>query len=295
MEIAASSKSANFELLAVIGCRYIGPMIPVVPQKGSYSDVTLCFLDLLGYKRALQTTAAEVPNVLLTLAGLAYFFSKTTLSGMPIKVERRVISDSIILWTDDSDEGLGVILEICRGFQDACLQFGFLSRGAIVRGKHYAEKVPYYDQGHDRYLPSSEEVIISPALVAAYEAERRLELPLIHIASDLEGSLTRINQVGGSPFNMGYRLISNSGGVLLDGYLSCGNLQAVKSEYTGRDFAGVAREAVKILEHTRKGIVAGLSNDCEKVRRKWQYVKDRYNELIDSATPASGVSASLKI
>jgi hypothetical protein len=261
------------------------------PIEGNYKSVALGFFDILGFKNFLEKNCKDSPNFLLSLIGTADFFTSADFS---VKVERRIVSDSIIIWTEDLNQGLLAICNIASLLQSALLKKGCLIRGGIVLGKHFSENVSQFDPQTRLTTKTSDEIIVSPALARAVELEKKILLPeiifennpilldqLSHARSSLPRFQVHIKDALSRPSVEGWFTSHELLG------LSHGHLPYLLEGTTSKKMEEACKaQALIELKEIRQHIVVGLGERHESVKTKWQHIAKKYNNFISSCPSA---------
>lgn len=131
--------------------------------KFSYARKFVAFIDVLGFSELIKRSERE-PDLLDAILGtLSVAGQASPLIGPPnypkdhsyVDFVQTSFSDSIVISSEASVEGLMTVMEISRAFSCIMLQSGFLTRGGVSLGSLY----------------HTEGKIIGPAFIEAYKAE----------------------------------------------------------------------------------------------------------------------------
>jgi hypothetical protein len=136
---------------------FLNRMASMPPQGevASYANRFVAFLDVLGFREALSTLAAESPNELFHVMVDSHWFQAASSART---CEFQLFSDSIIVSTkDDHPSSFISLANLINGLRNSFLERGLLVRGAVAFGQHF----------------NKHGICISPALVEAYELENR--------------------------------------------------------------------------------------------------------------------------
>ena len=132
-------------------------------MESEYKDCYIAFLDLLGFKNLIsQKTCADIRKVYEKIDNP--FGEMTDGDGVHVmnaeEIKMKVMSDSICFYVDATIQNALIgLLALCTVFQAELLNMEepVLMRGAIVRGKIYAEN----------------DIMFGPGLTAAYLMEEK--------------------------------------------------------------------------------------------------------------------------
>lgn len=270
----------------------------ITPPTGTYKNVVLAFFDILGFKDFLESNCNHSPDFLLRILTTADFF---TSSSFNVQLERRIASDSIIIWSDNNNEGLLAICNIAALLQTSLLKQGCLIRGSIVYGKHYSEKIREFNSSTKLTSVTSDEIIISPALAKAVVLEKMVISPRI-IFEKNPALIHHLNQAKllNPQFNIHH--ISDKNNNYIDGLFSSTELLSIahklpKYAVEGRTNKSMAEanhsKAIAELNQIRAAIELGLSHRDRRVVKKWNDVRIRFNKFINSCPNLTDVDKSL--
>ena len=141
--------------------------------------IYLAFLDILGYSKIVEKNTHEklikifddaIAAILLGLSqnSLVTINNKTQIDISKIPVHCKIISDSIILWTDDSKEDTLIKLIIStKLIMKYCFQLGLPLRGCLSKGNLTRNNKFVNSQMFDC------DVLLGDALVQAYKNEQK--------------------------------------------------------------------------------------------------------------------------
>lgn len=128
-----------------------------------YNQVFFAFLDILGYRAFLQKHGDNAPPTIYSMLKNTYDFHSSTYESVRLKL----LSDSILLWTEgDLPVHFWNLLNVVELIRNEFFKKGLLLRGGITLGKNFI----------------AQDIIVSPALVEAYELEQSAKYPRILVA-----------------------------------------------------------------------------------------------------------------
>ncbi|MDZ4081586.1 MAG: hypothetical protein U1E10_01500 [Bdellovibrionales bacterium] len=257
-----------------------------VPAKGVYQTVALAFLDILGFKHLLQKRCSESPEFLINLISNADFFTQARFDTL---LERRIISDSVIIWTEDLNQGLLAIANIASLLQATLLKQGCLIRGAIVIDKHFSHPFVHLNTTTKTTTNSSDEIIVSPALAKAAELEKRIGTPEI-IFDENPALILQLNQAKINFPNFRVHTGTNSKGqTSVQGWFTSHELMGFSKQLSALQIkgttAGAMSDACKTqalveLNAIRKEVLNNLITEDSGIKTKWQFIADKFNAFL---------------
>lgn len=123
----------------------------------------VAFIDVLGFKELVfsnaNTKLFEYFEIILN--------ERSRLKNLGSEIQSTLISDSIIISTALTNQGLHDIISIVKGIQSKLLLKGILLRGAISFG--------------EIYIDEENNVVVGKALIKAYELEKKAIYPRVII------------------------------------------------------------------------------------------------------------------
>lgn len=130
-----------------------------------YEKCFFGFLDILGYRSFLEFHGNDAPLKIYQILKHSYDFHASTYETVKLKL----LSDSILLWTcGDASIHFWNLLNVIQLLRGTLLDKGFLIRGGVATGNNFVDQ----------------DIIVSPALVCAYELERIAKFPRVLVASN---------------------------------------------------------------------------------------------------------------
>lgn len=159
----------------------------LTPNKGQFVKVVFGFLDILGFSNAVLET--DNPSQILSLLS---FLDPKINQPYDIPIQRRMISDSILLWSE-GEESLFPILDLMGSIQHSLYTKGFLSRGVVLLDDHLEVRQIKLDSNGKEY--HGDYLFISKALIKAYQLEKKLgDRPFIKMSEVPESVILRNNK-----------------------------------------------------------------------------------------------------
>lgn len=135
-----------------------------VPKAPEFETCFVAYIDILGFKEFVDSGGDAAPR-LMTDIYKAFRFDRS-LDYQHNFIEHRMFSDSVMIWCKHSNPhsfwNLLNQIDLVRG---TFLKHGFLLRGGLSYGKHFC----------------ASEVLVSKALIDAYQIEQRATYPRICI------------------------------------------------------------------------------------------------------------------
>ena len=140
--------------------------------KDGYSECFIGIIDILGYSDFVKNETDAI-QVITNLFEQTFFVNKLSLEDISYKL----LSDTLIVYTNDLEQySLINLIYALDNFAINCVEHGFLTRGAIVKGNHYIYK----------------DIMISPAFIKAYELEEKeANYPRILVTNEVYQALLK--------------------------------------------------------------------------------------------------------
>lgn len=257
--------------------------VRVLRGRAKYKNVYLAYLDVLGFKNLMKRYAGSNPQPIAKLfERIDSAVEHPRVSGLT----KRYLSDSILIWCTHP-ACLPYLFDVCHTLQDELLREGCLVRGAIVFGRHYCGHFVERNLATGEQIDKSDEILVSPALIKAYQIESRLHAPVIKIeravAKAYDDLFKGIPRGRSSPkFRTRPAKLYDLPGYLLSlryGVLRAG---AANSERPAKEWQRHAdvRQAIADLKRIRGQILKGTRNADPRIRRKWKHVKRAFNSRV---------------
>lgn len=271
----------------------MSPIFRFPPTSGQYQEVVLAYLDILGFKSILEKECKDSPDFLLRLLSTSDFYTSSTYSA---PLERRIASDSILVWSTDLLGGTLAILNICSLLQSTLLKRGSLIRGAIVKGNHFSDFIKEKDMSTGLSKRTSDEIIVSPVLATAVEAEKKLGFPRIIIDNSLIKNIAIAKQ--SHPDFSTFEAYEEDGRLYVDGFFTSHELRGVSHRHNPAILQGTTAEkmadacklqAIAELNQIRKYIEEGIQHPERTASSKWEDIKLKYNSFVDLCNKKSDI------
>ena len=207
-----------------------------------YEERFVCFLDILGFKDAIENPKHPVYKL-----GPNFFYR--ALSKMKEKPDDPTMENFIVTQFSDSVAisfpssnyqkfQLYMLIKRIIDLQQALLGGALLTRGAITKGKLYHD-----DLG----------IIFGPALIESVQLENRANYPQVIIDHKLKADL--------ESFEPSKSMITSGDGLDYIEYIIC---------YPCND--------LKMLQLIMMFIDLGLKHECQRVREKYQWVRKKFSQ-----------------
>lgn len=141
-----------------------------MPINIQYQNKYICFLDVLGFTEYVE---ANKPGTIETLEKFYNSINQSfnILTGGGLKYNKIVVSDSIIITTEDSVDGLRILLEAVRMLQVYLLRLDFTLRGGIAYG--------LVD------IQEAENIIVGPGYLKAVKLEKQANFAKVLIHQEI--------------------------------------------------------------------------------------------------------------
>lgn len=276
-----------------------------IAKDGTYVEVLLAFLDVLGFGELLDSDGTESPETLLQLFEITY---SSQHDWPPSVLHRRVISDSVIIWTTtDAPVGTLALLTVAAELQQNLFRRGVLVRGSVVYGKHYTQRIPPLSQQSTSIKAVDDEIIISHALRNAVMLERTTASPRVFLDHSVQPRLKLAHDQYGDMMYLLYGR-DHTGALVVSGLYGIPPLRAVTKSYPPKllsewwpekDASGLAveqrQQAEEFLSRQKKIIEEALGVNDLKIVEKWRYVAREHNIVVQQANVASGISCAHKV
>lgn len=224
-------------------------------MKIEYKKRLVAFIDVLGFKNLVFST-----DLVPIEKYYGFLLSKFADGAIKRKLDYLLISDSIVIFCDDTQENLFTLIKFAGILQSGLLSEGIIVRGAISRG--------------DLFVDKDSNIIVGPGLVNSFSLEAAAKYPRIiidrRVVEQHYGSTTAAikNTYSGSRPNISIQ--PHNGGISDYAYIHYGRI--VASGVSGKPYdemlAIFKREFYK-NEHIEK---------FEWLRK---YIKSALNESID--------------
>lgn len=163
-------------------------------QSLKYEQKIVAFLDVLGWREIVKLSTSSQNDIIKMLGKTLAIFKSTenfynSLKGMlpnnhgwpgnPVVTQ---FSDSIVISVSDDQHGQSALINALYLLTSNLIQYGFLIRGAIVRGGIY------HNDG----------IIFGQGLIDAYELEKKSCFPRIILSEELANEWSGREQLDGS-------------------------------------------------------------------------------------------------
>ncbi len=151
-------------------------------EPSTYSQGYVAFLDLMGFKTLCKTECCEkikaiIDDIELFRYKFTNYFSKLVIPKSVIsQTTVKIISDSIIITTPNSDFGFLYILYYVATLHMMLLDCGILLRGGIEKGDFFV----------------TETTTFGPAVIDAYNIENSTGYPRVQISASIIDDLRKI-------------------------------------------------------------------------------------------------------
>lgn len=268
------------------------PTFRFPPNNGIYQKVIFSYLDLLGFSNLVENSCKDNPNFLLQILSKADFFTNASFPNTHL--ERRIISDSILIWSKDLINGILPICNIIRLLQCSLLQEGCLLRGSIVLDNHFSEFIKEKKGSNFTLTLTSDEIIVSPALVKAVKIEKSINYPRVVFEQNKALKDIFYNAKLLNPnFSTHDKCCSIEDKTYIEGFFTSHELLGISGNHSPyilgtmskEEMAEACREkAIEQLQTIKQKIEVGLSNNDEKIKEKWLDIKCKYNEFVSSCS-----------
>jgi len=273
-----------------------------ISTDGSYGNVLLAFLDVLGFGELLDGPGAASPGPILQLFDTAY---SSKHDWPPSVIHRRVISDSVILWTTtDAPVGALALLSVAAELQQNLFRMGVLVRGAVVSGQHYSQRVSPLSQQSASINAVDDEILISHALRDAVLLERSTLLPRIVLDGSIQARLDLAVKQYGELMHLQYGH-DLTGALIVPGLYGTTAVRVVTKTFPAKlqsewwpdrdpstlanEFRGEAEEFLR----RQKGLIdQALARHEPRILEKWRYIAREHNHVVAQANAACGLSLS---
>ena len=240
-------------------------------KKIEYKDNIVCFIDILGFKEIIKHTV-NLDNSLdeSSIAFELMLMEKLCHNDMHIppipEVEHIQFSDSIVIFAPVNIENLSNIISIADSVILGCLMHKRLCRGGITAGKLY----------------HNGSVFFGPAIVSAVELEKKAINPRIvfdeESFSNFSISIRTLN-VDRQHFDCPPISIDEDDDKLFIDYISNG----IFNDRCDRNI-------ISHIENLYKMTIDGLEHKDEKVRKKYEWLRSKYNKYVQQIKKIPGVS-----
>lgn len=127
-----------------------------------YKNRIVAFIDVLGFKNIIYSDTTEPIN-----AYYSFLLSNFSKSIQKEDFDYLLISDSIVVYTDDGIENLSKIIKLVNKLQAGLLGKGIIVRGAISHG--------------DLYVDKTHNIIVGKGLINSYSLELKAKYPRVII------------------------------------------------------------------------------------------------------------------
>lgn len=133
------------------------------PEEVKYEPCLFAYLDILGYKELLQTLGACAPSYFYEILRNTFEDHRSLYESVEVKL----LSDSILVWSKGrSAVHFWNVVNITDLIRQAFLKKKLFLRGGIAEGLNFIDQ----------------DIIISPALINAYQLEQQAKMPRIIIS-----------------------------------------------------------------------------------------------------------------
>lgn len=229
-------------------------------MKIEYKRRLVAFIDVLGFKSLVFSANPESIEKYYT-----FLLSKFADGAIKRKLEYLLISDSIVIFCDDTQENLFTLIKFTGLIQSGLLSEGIIVRGAISHG--------------DLFVDQENNIIVGEGLVKSYTLEAAAKYPRIILDRKLIehhfGSTTiAINKTySGSRPNISIQ--SHNGGMSDYAYVHYGRI--VAHGVSGKNYEAALQifrrefyknEHIEKFEWLRKYIKSALSESIEYLAAK---------------------------
>lgn len=131
-----------------------------------YNNSFFAFIDILGFRSRLDELGENAPSFFYELLWDQLQLAKSMYQSVQVKM----LSDSLLIWTEESlPIDFWNLLNVVAIVKDTLFKKGILVRGGISVGRNFISK----------------DILVSPALVKAYQLEQTAHFPRILIDKEV--------------------------------------------------------------------------------------------------------------
>jgi hypothetical protein len=251
------------------------------PTTGSYSKTLFCWIDVLGFSDLVE--ASNDPNEILSILSSLDFSAS---ADFPVEMERRIISDTIIVWSRDP-AALYPMMNIAALAQANLIKRGYLLKGVIGYGDHFHDKVRVIDTD-TKATSFADDIVVSKVLVQCVKEEKNLKKPVVKILPNATSLIGR-NQTAWPEFQQLWTIEDDA--LVVSRYFGSSELNVFKGitgKRPGDTFDETAlivaniEPAIKHLTEMKPHIEAGLRLPSPQ-KKYWDYLAAAFNKYIDDA------------
>jgi hypothetical protein len=271
----------------------------IPPEQLMFKPYFFAFLDILGYKQLIDSLGADAPLKLYNILKDAQEGHSSLYESIRVKLH----GDSVLIWSDgDSQIHFWNVLNVVMSVRQSFFKKELLLRGGISHGQNFIDK----------------DIIVSPALISAYQLEQMATYPRILISE----AVTRVASQNTSSDSIGQKYIFISGYArkieIANIETDFDGLKIVKAftENNGAHFlrtglpswyspgdAPVTEEQSNIFKsegvtevETARNILLKMRPNSQDLRlqQKYNYMLGKFNEWVDILGPlVAGMKISL--
>lgn len=261
-------------------------------QDIKFKKCFFCFIDVLGYRAFLEQFKENAPKEIYQLLKNTYDFHSTSYESVTIKI----LSDSLLIWTEgDLPIHFWNLINVVELIREAFFKRNLSMRGGISFGENFIEN----------------DIIVSPALVEAYELEQIADKPRILISQEAKElgfqGLEKVEHVFGLRVGTYFRLVNPEkieidfdGRLVLNPFNETNGLCFLRSGFPVHYAPGDAsptedqkciwtQDGQKDITTIREQILRLKPNDDSnnKVKLKYKYLVEKFNIWISRYRPHS--------
>lgn len=240
-------------------------------MKIEYKKQLLAFIDVLGFKNLVfSKELAPIEKY------YSFVLSKFADGAVKRKLEYLLISDSIVIFCDDTQENLFTLINFTGLLQSGLLTEGIIVRGAISRG--------------DLFVDKDNNIIVGPGLVSAYTLEAAAKYPRVivdrRVIEHHYGSTTAAIKATHSGSRPNLSIQPHNGGISDYAYVHYGRILA--SGVSGKPYDEVLKifkrefyknEHIEKFEWLRKYIKSALTESIDYLATKEIPTKNERGKL----------------
>lgn len=175
------------------------------PEQVKYEPCFFAYLDILGYKKLLHALGPDAPGYLYEILKNTFEFHRSSYESVKVKL----LSDSVLIWSIGSTAvHFWNVVNVVDLVRQSFLKKKLFLRGGISEGPNFIDQ----------------DIIISPALIKAWELEQDAKMPRILIS---EETIARSTD-GLAEDNLGQSYIQ------VAGYARRIHLEQIQSDFDGK-------------------------------------------------------------
>lgn len=253
-------------------------------EKIIYSDSLLGIVDILAFRSLVNEYKENAPKIITEVFASEMMFTESMYKNLNFKI----LSDTLIIYSNDTHAITALnIINVIDNFCLGLLKKGYLTRGAIVKGKHFIEN----------------DIMISPAFIDAHEIEEKICIyPRVIIDENIINDIfnqcqKNIEGLDGIPDEDMFRIVNKKNfEVDFDGFYISNMFRSFnyihlltygKSDMDSSSLHDYDINALIINAHTTllefcAGLRKCLSNtNCKKEKMKVIYLITKYNKIVN--------------